>query len=136
MKEHEKHAFSKKNEPSQLNFFVKYVESSTSIWTITLIFFFSWSMLCWWAFESLGNDMNVPETKKSMQLRQRKVSKSGGRGAISPLPPLIQLWFWNFGLTNSLFFQIMIYLRSRVWFSIKSMSLEIWNTTYCFKVSC
>ena len=47
MKEHENHAFSKKIEPSQLNSFVKNVDSSTSFCK----FFFNWSKLCWRAFE-------------------------------------------------------------------------------------
>ena len=52
MKKYENHAFSKKIEPSQLNCFVKNVDSSTFIWTVTLVScFFSWSKLCWWAFE-------------------------------------------------------------------------------------
>ena len=57
MKEHEKHAF-KKNELSQLNFFVKYVESSTSIWTITLNFFlrlvYALLVSLWTSFRQAG----------------------------------------------------------------------------------
>ena len=48
----------KKKEPFQLNFFVKYVESSTSIWTITLNFFFQlvYALLVslWTSFRQAG----------------------------------------------------------------------------------
>ena len=67
--------FQKKSTVS-FQLFVKNVDSSTSIWTVTLV-----------RFSSSGLSF-----------------VSGGRGVISFPTPLIYLPFWNFGSTNSLYF--------------------------------